>query len=204
MVHCLGCFGICESVSCAGWNAVPSMRCCRWLGARPACRLRDTETGRRDSNTYHCDYSFSLEEEGQKWYIHQIHTNKVNRKCKHKINKKTQNQIHITCKYSHVDDLKTGISRVSPMRTQQFCTMSLVFIKWHSIMWITLQSYCHTASIPWVNSTGCVALVKMMSSNGNIFCVTGHLCGEFTGHRWIPLIKASDVEHWCFLWSAPE
>ena len=22
--------------------------------------------------------------------------------------------------------------------------------------------------------------------NGNIFRVTGHLCGEFTGHRWIP------------------
>ena len=30
------------------------------------------------------------------------------------------------------------------------------------------------------------------------------LCGEFTGHRWIPLTKASDVELWCFLWSAPE
>ena len=27
----------------------------------------------------------------------------------------------------------------------------------------------------------------MTSSNGNTFCVTGHLCGEFTGHRWIPL-----------------
>ena len=27
---------------------------------------------------------------------------------------------------------------------------------------------------------------KMMSSNGNIFRVTGHLCGEFTGPRWIP------------------
>ena len=26
----------------------------------------------------------------------------------------------------------------------------------------------------------------MTSSNGNIFRVTGHLCGEFTGHRWIP------------------
>ena len=24
------------------------------------------------------------------------------------------------------------------------------------------------------------------SSNGNIFRVTGPLCGEFTGHRWIP------------------
>ena len=40
------------------------------------------------------------------------------------------------------------------------------------------------------------------SSNGNIFRVTGPLCGEFTGHRWIPLTKASDVELWCFLWSA--
>ena len=26
----------------------------------------------------------------------------------------------------------------------------------------------------------------MMSSNGHIFRVGGHLCGEFTGHRWIP------------------
>ena len=35
------------------------------------------------------------------------------------------------------------------------------------------------------------------SSNGNIFRVTGHLCGEFTGPRWIPRTKASDVELWC-------
>ena len=34
----------------------------------------------------------------------------------------------------------------------------------------------------------------MTSSNGNIFRVTGHLCGEFTGHRWIPRTKASDTE----------
>ena len=27
---------------------------------------------------------------------------------------------------------------------------------------------------------------KMTSSNGNIFCIIGHLCGEFTGPRWIP------------------
>ena len=26
----------------------------------------------------------------------------------------------------------------------------------------------------------------MTSSNGNIFRVTDHLCGEFTGHRWFP------------------
>ena len=41
------------------------------------------------------------------------------------------------------------------------------------------------------------------SSNGNINHVTDPLCREFTGHRWIPLIKASDAELWCFLWSAP-
>ena len=38
----------------------------------------------------------------------------------------------------------------------------------------------------------------MTSSNGNIFRVTGHLCGEFTGPRWIPRTRASDAELWCF------
>ena len=44
----------------------------------------------------------------------------------------------------------------------------------------------------------------MTSSNGNIFHITGPLCREFTGHRWIHLTKASDAELWCFLWSPPE
>ena len=44
----------------------------------------------------------------------------------------------------------------------------------------------------------------MMSSNGNIFRVTGPLCGEFTGDRGIPLTKAIDGELWCFLWSGTE
>ena len=30
----------------------------------------------------------------------------------------------------------------------------------------------------------------MTSSNGNIFCVIGPLCGELTGHWWIPFTKA--------------
>ena len=56
-------------------------------------------------------------------------------------------------------------------------------------------------SIP--SSCDRVDIVMMTSSNGSIFRVTGHLCGEFTGHRWIPRTKASDAELWCFLWSAP-
>ena len=44
----------------------------------------------------------------------------------------------------------------------------------------------------------------MKLSNGNIFHVTDPLCGEFTGHRWIPLTKASGAELWCFLLSVYE
>ena len=54
------------------------------------------------------------------------------------------------------------------------------------------------------SSTLLILIIMMTSSNGNIFRVTGHLCGEFTGHRWIPLTKASDAELWCLLWSGPE
>ena len=43
-----------------------------------------------------------------------------------------------------------------------------------------------------------IILTMMTSSNGSIFRVTGPLCGEFTGHRWIPRTKASDAELWLF------
>ena len=45
-------------------------------------------------------------------------------------------------------------------------------------------------------------LYMMTSANGNIFRVTGLLCGEFIGHRWLPGTKANDGELWCFLWFA--
>ena len=48
----------------------------------------------------------------------------------------------------------------------------------------------------------------MTSSNRNFLRATGALGGGgdwgLTGHWWIPLTKASYVELWCFLWSAPE
>ena len=47
-------------------------------------------------------------------------------------------------------------------------------------------------------SQGCM----MTSSHENILCVIGPLCGECTGHWWIPLTKASDSELWCFLRAA--
>ena len=61
--------------------------------------------------------------------------------------------------------------------------------------WIIWRRY--SESFKWTKKLWCM----MTSSNGNIFRVTGHLCGEFPGDRWIPLTKASDAELWCFLWS---
>ena len=49
-----------------------------------------------------------------------------------------------------------------------------------------------------------VWLPTMTSSNENIFRVTGPLCWEFTGHRWIPLTKASDAKLRWFPWSPSE
>ena len=58
---------------------------------------------------------------------------------------------------------------------------------WH----YSLNNLCFVSS---------VIFHMMTSSNDNIFRVTGHLCGEFTGDRWIPSTKDSDAEPWCFLW----
>ena len=44
----------------------------------------------------------------------------------------------------------------------------------------------------------------MMSSNGNIFRVTGPLWGESTGYQRITLSKTSGAGLWCFIWSTPE
>ena len=73
----------------------------------------------------------------------------------------------------------------------------------HGNVWDTCNAkYVQPACLPktWLQW---IHVHMMTSSNGNIFHVTGPLCGEFTVHRWIPLTKASDVEFWCFLWSAP-
>ena len=71
----------------------------------------------------------------------------------------------------------------------------------HPLLFYHTVEPCVIESIYWGILGPCDFM--MTSSNGNIFRVTGHLCGEFTGLRWIPHTKASDAELWCFLWYAP-
>ena len=70
----------------------------------------------------------------------------------------------------------------------------------NSLFWFTLYE------ISRVSKTGHHAERYLSGTHDDVikwklFRVTGHLCGEFTGLRWIPRTKASDAELWCFLWS---
>ena len=82
--------------------------------------------------------------------------------------------------------------------------MSWIFILFDSILKTSKEwSVDGDVAVLQVNSASQFQIM-MTSSNGNNFRVTGHLCGEFTGTRWIPRTKASDAELWCFPWSASE
>ena len=86
--------------------------------------------------------------------------------------------------------------KMSSAKWRQFCLGLNVFTKCLLIitqrLWITLSIIYHSISHP-----------MMTSINGNIFRVTCHLCGEFTGHRWIPHKKVIDAGLWYCRWSAP-
>ena len=65
-----------------------------------------------------------------------------------------------------------------------------VFQSWKNGAWLATRFFCHPKS----HLQTCHKHIMMPSSNGNIFSVTGHLCGEFTGQRWITRTKPSDTE----------
>ena len=80
----------------------------------------------------------------------------------------------------------------------------ILYFKSYSISNVRIGIWYQVVSYN-LNAKPCISLSSIMtSSNGNIFRVTGHLCREFTGRRWIPGTKASDAELWRFLWSAPK
>ena len=67
---------------------------------------------------------------------------------------------------------------------------------WYVAIWYVFTSlqrlwFCQDGG---KSSSQLMRHVMMTSSNGNIFRIAGPLCGEFTGHRWIPRTKASKAE----------
>ena len=71
--------------------------------------------------------------------------------------------------------------------------------------WYVVEHSPRKALTFWCRRTSAVLYIlvwimhfMMTPTNGNSFRVTDPLCGEFAGHRWIPLAKASDAEFWFF------
>ena len=75
-------------------------------------------------------------------------------------------------------------------------------VHWFVLSWATMgASFKFRMRVGWVCGgpgkkcwSGWRTGIMMTSSNGNMFRVTGHLCGKFTGPRWIPRTKASDAD----------
>ena len=92
--------------------------------------------------------------------------------------------------------LKDRDGERAPVRPQPSCphAISILILNGKSIL------FCLLSVSPWDMSSARVILiggcnnVKFKLKNGNFFRVTGPLCREFTGHRWIPRTKASDAE----------
>ena len=65
-------------------------------------------------------------------------------------------------------------------------------------LWYHLSGLCVWHQAKRAVSAGPMKQPLMTSSSGNNFRVTGPLCGEFTGQRWIFLTKVSDAELYFF------
>ena len=91
--------------------------------------------------------------------------------------------------------------------TEKFTPIAyLWWLQWRRCEWdvSNSQAFWQILSFCWAYMLLAVPLLMVTSSNGSSLRVTGLLCVEFTGHRWIPHTKTSDAELWCFLWSASE
>ena len=95
------------------------------------------------------------------------------------------------------------VTRENHWQIASLVTQKSLFTVTHALFFIS----CMKINLDWkcrLQNVGNFVLASVYqpttftpSSNGSIFRVTGPLCGEFTGHRWIPLAKASDAELWC-------
>ena len=105
-----------------------------------------------------------------------------------------------TCMYSYMHMIYIYILLFEPEKKYM---PNIIWCLYHTDPSISIYLIIRYFSSSWYSSTDFPLhwpLVMMTSSNGNIFRVTDHLCGEFTDHRWISRTKASDAELWCFLW----
>ena len=109
---------------------------------------------------------------------------------------------HTCAKDSHSSAFPTFIHQLDPWKSK--LSHAYLQIETAIIHWLSLIETINKCQLLPNNFSLQSSFHMVTSSNWNIFRVTGPLSGEFIGHRWIPLTKASGAELWCYLWSAPE
>ena len=119
------------------------------------------------------------------WIINYIHMKYY---CRHH-----HNLCHLHGCHYHRDDNPSCCSLECLQDCYQFYLLHYCW--WLILLLLTVFSLLLRYPLPLWSP-----LYMTTSSNGSIFRVTCHLCGETTGHRWIP----SDADLWCSLWFAPE
>ena len=125
--------------------------------------------------------------------------------------------IILSCHYVRVSWYDTFVDTTAEFFIRELCYFSVLWLQvtcWTALWWLIRSTACDLSYpiIFWdihdrLGSMCCHVYVNflkpggaylpkfmMTPSNGNIFRVTGHFCGEFTDHRWIPHTKASDAE----------
>ena len=76
-----------------------------------------------------------------------------------------------------------------------FVKLTCKYISWNLRCMCCVDVKCaNTYTAQAVINQTALSYLMMTSSNGNIFRDIGHLCWEFTCHRWIPRTNASDAE----------
>ena len=105
----------------------------------------------------------------------------------------------IRCRSKKPSKLRvTGFCAGNSPRTDEFPAEMASSAENASIWW------CRHAVQWWIYECPGLTKYMVMSSNRNIFRVTGLLCAVFIGDWWIPHTKPSDRELWWLIWSAPE
>ena len=86
-----------------------------------------------------------------------------------------------------IEEIRKSTPVVSAARSRAHCALECLHMEnCNAIKYETseLSTQCFLFILYWLGTA-----YIMTSSNGNFFSVTGHLCGKFTGQRWIPRTK---------------
>ena len=116
----------------------------------------------------------------------------------------TQQSLYASCVWMWLFYVSTSLQYTISYTVINKSGKHTIALEWLADLWSMYNWNLFTLGFADVSSMQAGISCMMTSSNGNIFRVTGHMCGEFTGPRWIPRTKASDAKLWCFLWSASE